>query len=89
MPVPLLASSRQKLSDAPITVKFTVNAYARLQAHCLASNITPSELVRNLVKTGWAVHFDGQDFDMPLGYGIKLAKGVPGANGAADLPLVV
>jgi len=88
MPVPFFASSRQKLNDAPITVKFTEIAYARLQSYCLVNNLTPSELVRSLVKTGWGIHFHGQDIDMPLGCDIKLAQGVPGANGAADLPIV-
>jgi hypothetical protein len=45
-----------------------------------------STLVRSLVKIGWAVLHDGSDLDMPLGTAIKLAQGIVGANGAAELP---
>jgi hypothetical protein len=45
-----------------------------------------TELVRSLVKLGWAVLNDGADIDMPMGAGIKLAAGSPGANGMEDLP---
>lgn len=44
-----------------------------------------STLVRSLVKIGWAVLHEGSDLDMPLGTAIKLADGIAGANGAAEL----
>jgi hypothetical protein len=86
MPLPLQPSSIVKLHEATVGSKFTKCAYARLQTYCMANEITMSDLVRRLVKTGWAIHFDGQDIDMPPGTDIKLAAGTPGANGAADLP---
>jgi hypothetical protein len=74
------------LHPAPITVKYSKCAYARLQTYVMSSGIPMAELVRSLVKIGWAVMNDGADIDMPIGSGIKLAHGTPGANGAADLP---
>lgn len=70
----------------PITIRLSVCAYERLQTYAMTNNLTMSDIMRRLVKTGWAVHFDGADVDMPLGAGIKLAEGLPGANGAADMP---
>jgi hypothetical protein len=86
MPLPLQPSAIVKLHEATVGAKFTVCAYARLQTYCMANGITMSDLVRRLVKTGWAVHMDGQSIDAPLGTDIKLAADLPGANGAADLP---
>jgi hypothetical protein len=74
------------LHPAPITVKYSKCAYARLQTYVLTSGIPMAELVRSLVKIGWAVLHEGDDLDMPLGTTIKLPAGTPGANGATDLP---
>jgi hypothetical protein len=79
----LLQPATQPAMSPPITVRFSVCAYARLQTQAMTSGLTISDVIRRLVKTGWAVHFDGTDVDMPLGTNIKLAEGLPGANGSA------
>jgi hypothetical protein len=85
MPIPLQPPTQPALAP-PVGVRLSKCAHARLWTYAQAQGLTVSDLARRLMKTGWAVHFDGADLDMPLGMDIKLAEGLPGANGALDLP---
>jgi len=73
MKVPLPPSLFPQMSPA-LGVRLTQNAYARITTYCQMNGISQSELLRGLIKTGWAAHFDNQNIDMPLGTNVPLQQ---------------
>jgi hypothetical protein len=84
MPVPLQPPLVPALSPT-LGVRLSMNAYERVRFCAAQRGMSMSEVMRGLVKTAWAVHFDGQNIDIPLGTHVPLAAGLPGANGAYDM----
>jgi hypothetical protein len=81
MPPPLY----QRLSE-PLSTKLTVPAHHRITELARTSGMNTSEVMRSLMKVGWAYLNDGQNFDMPIGTHVLL-EGFEDTRPAAEREL--